>query len=263
MPFGPGRIGAGRCALVACGDTMGPSGPHGPSDRHARAGTTTDRDVREGDPDEGTARNRRLGGVRHGTRDGGTPGSAVRQPARRPDRCDPPTPNSSEARGSSAFRKLPSTTSATASMPKAGPSWKAPPRDCDGRGWRSKPALAGRAATVIVESVRDARIDLVIVGARGHGAIAQALLGSVSAEVVDQAHCAVLVARAGIRRATLIGTDGSDVSTAAITFVGGSGLLRSAATRLIHAIDLHPTWWLGFAAGRRGPRGRCLPDRAR
>ena len=106
-----------------------------------------------------------------------------------------------------------------------------------------------RAEGDLVESVRDARIDLVIVGARGHGAIAQALLGSVSAEVVDQAHCAVLVARAGIRRATLIGTDGSDVATAAITFVGGSGLLRSAATRLIHAIDLHPTWWLGFTPG--------------
>ena len=55
--------------------------------------------------------------------------------------------------------------------------------------------IEGRAASVIVDTARDIGADLVVLGARGHGAIEEAFLGSVSAEVVDQAPCAVLVAR--------------------------------------------------------------------
>lgn len=107
----------------------------------------------------------------------------------------------------------------------------------------------GRAATVIVEVAREIGADLVILGARGHGAIEEALLGSVSAEVVDQTHCAVLVARRPTARRVLIGTDGSDVSMSAIAFVGGSHLFDAAETRLIYAIDLNSAWWMGFTPG--------------
>jgi nucleotide-binding universal stress UspA family protein len=76
-----------------------------------------------------------------------------------------------------------------------------------------------------------------------------ALLGSVSAEVVDQAHSAVLVARRSSVDRVLVGTDGSDVANASVAFVGGSGLFRDAETRVVYAIDLHPDWWLGFTPG--------------
>ena len=107
----------------------------------------------------------------------------------------------------------------------------------------------GRTASVIVEVARDMDADLVILGARGHGALEQAMLGSVSAEVVDQAHRAVLVARKRTARRMLIGTDGSDVAAAAINFVGASRLFASADARVVHAIDMHPAWWLGFTPG--------------
>ena len=61
--------------------------------------------------------------------------------------------------------------------------------------------VKGRAASVIVDVATEVGADLVILGARGHGAIEEAFLGSVSAEVVDQTHCSVLVARTAIRSA--------------------------------------------------------------
>src|SRR6476661_4729875 len=55
--------------------------------------------------------------------------------------------------------------------------------------------LRGRPATVLIEEARRFGADLVMGGSRGHGTISSLLLGSVSAEVVDQAPCPVLVAR--------------------------------------------------------------------
>ena len=107
----------------------------------------------------------------------------------------------------------------------------------------------GRAASVIVDTARQMGADLIVLGARGHGVIAGALLGSVSAEVVDQTHSAVLVARRPSTGRILIGTDGSEVATSAAAFVGGSGLFPAAETRVVHAIDLHPDWWMGFTPG--------------
>jgi nucleotide-binding universal stress UspA family protein len=53
----------------------------------------------------------------------------------------------------------------------------------------------GRPASVIIELARQLPADLIVVGHRGAGAWETMLLGSVSAEVVDQAPCPVLVAR--------------------------------------------------------------------
>jgi nucleotide-binding universal stress UspA family protein len=107
----------------------------------------------------------------------------------------------------------------------------------------------GRAASVIVDAARHMEADLIILGARGHGVMEGALLGSVSAEVVDQAHGAVLIARRGTTARILIGTDGSEVAMSAIDFVARSGLFPGAETRVVYAIDLHPDWWLGFVPG--------------
>ena len=107
----------------------------------------------------------------------------------------------------------------------------------------------GRAASVIVDIARRMDADLIILGARGHGMIEGALLGSVSAEVVDQAYSAVLVARRPSTGRILIGTDGSEIANSAVAFVGDSGLFSAAETRVVHATNLHPDWWLGFTPG--------------
>jgi nucleotide-binding universal stress UspA family protein len=69
--------------------------------------------------------------------------------------------------------------------------------------------LRGRAASLILQEARDFAADLIVVGHRGHGTIETMLLGSVSAEVVDHAPCAVLVARAAERGRIVFADDGS------------------------------------------------------
>lgn len=73
----------------------------------------------------------------------------------------------------------------------------------------------GRAATTIVLEAGEFQPDLVVVGARGHGAWETALLGSVSAEVVDHAPCPVLVARTDTLERIVLAEDGSEGAAAA------------------------------------------------
>jgi nucleotide-binding universal stress UspA family protein len=56
-------------------------------------------------------------------------------------------------------------------------------------------AKVGRAADEIVTLANRDRADLVLVGARGHGAVARFFLGSVSTRVLDHARASVLIAR--------------------------------------------------------------------
>ena len=67
----------------------------------------------------------------------------------------------------------------------------------------------GRPATEILEAARDFGAELIMVGSRGHGTIASMVLGSVSAEVADHAHCPVLVARNATIERAVLGVDGS------------------------------------------------------
>lgn len=59
-------------------------------------------------------------------------------------------------------------------------------------GWR---AIRGRPAEVLVAAASGA--ELLVVGSRGHGAVAGMLLGSVSEYVVSHSPCPVLVIRSG------------------------------------------------------------------
>lgn len=53
----------------------------------------------------------------------------------------------------------------------------------------------GNPTDAIIETARDLDADLIVVGTRGRNVAARVLLGSVSATVVNQAHCDVLVVR--------------------------------------------------------------------
>lgn len=59
-----------------------------------------------------------------------------------------------------------------------------------------RPLVAeGHAAEVLLRTARGA--DLLVVGSRGHGGFASALVGSVSLQCVLHAHCPVLILRDG------------------------------------------------------------------
>lgn len=77
----------------------------------------------------------------------------------------------------------------------------------------------GRAASRIIEEATDWRADLVILGSHGYGPLRSALLGSVAAEVVDHAPCAVLVARRGRADHVLLADDGSETAATAAAFL--------------------------------------------
>lgn len=53
----------------------------------------------------------------------------------------------------------------------------------------------GKPADEILRVAKQEKIDLIVTGAKGLGAIRRVLLGSVSTRVVQQAHCGVLVVR--------------------------------------------------------------------
>jgi nucleotide-binding universal stress UspA family protein len=55
--------------------------------------------------------------------------------------------------------------------------------------------IEGHAADVLLRAARGA--NLLVIGSRGHGGFASALLGSVSMNCVQHAHCPVLVLRDG------------------------------------------------------------------
>jgi nucleotide-binding universal stress UspA family protein len=53
--------------------------------------------------------------------------------------------------------------------------------------------VAGDPAAEICRLAEARRADLIVMGSRGHGPLAAALLGSVAAHVVQHAHCPVMV----------------------------------------------------------------------
>jgi nucleotide-binding universal stress UspA family protein len=53
--------------------------------------------------------------------------------------------------------------------------------------------VQGPPAKVVLDEARRLEVDMIIIGSHGYGAVARALLGSVSAGVVRHAQCPVLV----------------------------------------------------------------------
>jgi nucleotide-binding universal stress UspA family protein len=99
--------------------------------------------------------------------------------------------------------------------------------------------IAGDPREVIVRTAEDWDADLVVVGARGLGAIATALLGSVSLAVARHAPCAVLVVRPTARplQTIALAFDGSPQAHRAARFLAALPLPTEIAVRMVGVVE--------------------------
>ncbi|MBI1848427.1 MAG: universal stress protein [Candidatus Rokubacteria bacterium] len=100
-------------------------------------------------------------------------------------------------------------------------------------------AMAGDPRTKILEVAEGWPASLVVVGARGLGAVKSALLGSVSTAVVHHAKCPVLVVKesAAALDEILVAVDGSPDGIEAARFVAALPLPPTSRIRLLAAIE--------------------------
>jgi nucleotide-binding universal stress UspA family protein len=101
----------------------------------------------------------------------------------------------------------------------------------------------GRAATAIVEEATRFGAELIILGARGHGTIAEMVLGSVSAEVIDTARVPVLIARDRHLRRILLATDGSRSAEGAASLLETWPIFKGAVVHVVTVAEPSYPWW--------------------
>ena len=105
----------------------------------------------------------------------------------------------------------------------------------------------GRPASELVMEADRFGADLIVVGARGHSTVERLLIGSVSSEVVDQAHCPVLVVRSPRFGRVLVATDGSTHGSAAAAFLGTARIFGEPAIKVVSVVDPGMPWWSGIS----------------
>ena len=101
-------------------------------------------------------------------------------------------------------------------------------------------AVRGRPADVLLEEAGALHADLLVVGNRGRGAAASALLGSVSATLVDQAPCPVFVVRRPSVDHMLVATDGSPSAETIPSVLSAWGLFRAAPIDVLSVAPAMP-----------------------
>jgi nucleotide-binding universal stress UspA family protein len=97
--------------------------------------------------------------------------------------------------------------------------------------------VIGRPADMIVDEAQRFHADLVVMGSRGRRRVAAALLGSVSAEVVDRAPCPVLVARGRALTRLILAEDGSEIAAAGADLVTNVPALRALPVHVVSVVD--------------------------
>lgn len=102
------------------------------------------------------------------------------------------------------------------------------------QGYATETVVArGRPADVLLAEAADLSADLIVVGNRGLGVTASALLGSVSATLVDHAACPVLVVRAPRISRILVATDGSQSAEAIPAVIAAWDVFRDAPINVL------------------------------
>jgi nucleotide-binding universal stress UspA family protein len=104
----------------------------------------------------------------------------------------------------------------------------------------------GRPATAIVDAAKAFHADIIVVGSRGHGTIESMLLGSVSAEVVDDATVPVLVVRGRTADRVVLAWDGSTCARAAVELLRTWPIFAGSRVRVVSVADVEIPLWTGF-----------------
>jgi nucleotide-binding universal stress UspA family protein len=98
----------------------------------------------------------------------------------------------------------------------------------------------GRPADAILAASLKQASDLLVVGTRGLGPFQSAVLGSVSAELVDHASCPVLVARGTSIARVILADDGSAAAAAAASLLVDWPIFADSTIRVESVVELHP-----------------------
>jgi nucleotide-binding universal stress UspA family protein len=138
--------------------------------------------------------------------------------------------------------------------------------------------VINRPATGILAEARRTNADLIVMGSHGRGTLASAVLGSVSAEVVDHAPCPVLIARTPRITRVVLAHDGSDGARQAEEVITMWRFLQRLPVRVVSAWSLAPSYGAldamggGFMSGEvyqqlvddlRAERNRTAMDAAK
>lgn len=107
--------------------------------------------------------------------------------------------------------------------------------------------LRGRPSAAVVEDAKHWGPDLIVVGSRGHGPVETAVLGSVSAAIVDHATCPVLVARGDRATRAILAEDGSPAGVAARDVVASWPAFASIPVVVVGVVDVAAPWRSGIA----------------
>ena len=107
--------------------------------------------------------------------------------------------------------------------------------------------LRGRPSAAIVDDARIWQPDLIVLGSRGHGPVETAVLGSVSAAVVDHAACPVLVARSDHASRVILAEDGSPAGMAARDVVATWPAFAAVPVLVVGVVDVAAPWRSGIA----------------
>jgi nucleotide-binding universal stress UspA family protein len=107
--------------------------------------------------------------------------------------------------------------------------------------------LRGRPSAAIVDDARIWGPDLIVVCSRGHGPVETAVLGSVSAAIVDHATCPVLVVRGDHAARVILAEDGSPAGMAARDVVATWPAFAAIPVLVVGVVDVAAPWRSGIA----------------
>jgi nucleotide-binding universal stress UspA family protein len=102
--------------------------------------------------------------------------------------------------------------------------------------------IPGKPERAIVAEANRFGADLIVLGARGQGAIASAILGSVSRAVVENASCSVLVGRRPSVQRVLLAMDGSAPARFATKIVATWPIFADSEVLLMAVVEPAPRY---------------------